>query len=94
MRVVVVKLSGDVAIYRLAALRETLEPLETLDRAIIDLTKVTFSDLTLINALVHLRNQMSANGARPIVTLVGAYSARRRALGMGAPSIARWPLRL
>ncbi len=51
---------------------KALEALEDADIAVIDLTKVTYSDLTLINGLVHLKKQMSARRATSIVRLVGA----------------------
>jgi len=70
--VAVLELRGEVDIYRRADLRKALEALEDADIAVVDITKVTYSDLTLINGLVHLKKQMSARRATSVVRLVGA----------------------
>lgn len=81
-KVVVLDLTGEVDVYGRADLSKALEALEDADVAVVDLTNVTYFDLTLVNGLVHLKNQMSARRAGSTVQLVGATPNLKRVFQM------------
>lgn len=76
------RLEGEIDVYACLTLRRALEPLEGVELAIIDVSKVTYFDLTLINALVHLKSQMLARNGASTVQLVGATPFLRRILAI------------
>lgn len=73
-------LEGEVDIYERDRLYSALESFEDADLAIIDLAKVTYFDLTLINGLVRLRNRMLVQKGASRIYLVGASSLLKRVL--------------
>lgn len=75
-----VSLQGALDITASEALKRELLPLETADRAVIDLSRVTYAGTTLLNALLALRKSMKQHGARGGIRLVGASPHVRRLL--------------
>ena len=75
-----VELTGEIDIYRTAEVDGALVSVENADLAIVDLAKVTYFDLTLINGLVRLRRRMSARRQDSIVRIDGATAHLRRIL--------------
>jgi anti-anti-sigma factor len=73
----VLELGGEVDVYTRAELRKALEPLTDAEIAIVDLSQLRYSDLSLINGLMHLRNRMSAK-REPVVRLVGVSPQLKR----------------
>jgi anti-anti-sigma factor len=67
-----VRLQGEIDLCRRETLRRALERLEDADLAIVNLSRVTYFDLTLVNGLVHLKNHMSFRSKTSTVRLVGA----------------------
>lgn len=76
------RLDGEIDVYKRDSLRKALEPLESVDLAIIDVSELAYFDLTLVNGLVHLKNRMLARNAASTVCLVGVRPSLRKILDL------------
>lgn len=77
---VTISLQGAYDISSRERLRRVLLPAERADRAVIDLSQVTYAGTTLLNALIHLRKRMRAHGRPGAIRLVGSNAGIRRVL--------------
>lgn len=78
--VVTVFLQGAYDISSRNALRRLLAGAQDSDRAIIDLSAVTYAGTTLINALLGLRKRMRKHGGEGAIRLVGSSANIRKVL--------------
>lgn len=76
----IVHLKGHIDVYARDRLYKALEPLEGARIAIVDVSAVMYFDLTLINALLQLKNRMSARNGASSIQLVGATPFLRKVL--------------
>ncbi len=73
-----VALCGDVDVYRRWDLRNVLDQLKGERIAVVDVTGVAYFDLTLINGLIYLKNEMAKQSGTSTVRLKGASRNLRR----------------
>lgn len=80
--VTALRLDGEIDVSKREGLRKALEPSESAQLAIIDVSALAYFDLTLINGLIHLRNRMLAQNAASTVCLVGVTPSLRKVLDL------------
>lgn len=79
--VVRVTLAGEFDISNTDRLAELLQPAESADTVIVDMTRTTFVDLKALRCLVHLKKRLLANGGG-VVRLVGVMPHIRKMLSL------------